>query len=590
MRVIALRTAFFVSLAACVASGSTSKTPKSTSHKIPVQSLADRYVERIINMHPEYAYFAGVSLSTHDNISSNRPEALAQWQTFEDELYADLVKIEPSALRSRSDRMAYWFLKEDLEASKAMRVCKRHLWNVDPEAGWQRLWLLLAQVQPVGSIDARREALARWDKLPAYVEMEIANLKLGMAEGYTMSREIVQKVIVQLQTLLDYELDDSPFMVPATRDGDAEFVVAWTELVSERVRTSLLIYKTFLQEQYLGEARTEASILSLPNGDRCYQAYIRKHTTTNKTGEAIFIQGQGLVSKNIERIESIGKQAYGLNTFSEIILRVENDPANRFSSADEILETDRRLVAKAKRESNKWFASLPVAEITLKPYEEFEAGSGAYEQSAKERPAYFRMSLWRPEVQQKGSNEVLVFHETYPGHHVQIALEKEKGELHRITKFISFTSYVEGWARYSEQLAEEMGLYESAAAKISRRAWQARGMVVDPGVHLKGWSKREALDYMTQSGMSREKALGLYDRVITMPAQLTSYDVGGEEIKTLRTLAQTKLGQGFDIKAFHSKVLENGALPLGALRNAVVEWIEEVRLRQRADMLHNDNL
>jgi uncharacterized protein (DUF885 family) len=138
-----------------------------------------------------------------------------------------------------------------------------------------------------------------------------------------------------------------------------------------------------------------------------------------------------------------------------------------------------------------------------------------------------------------------------------------------------FGSYVEGWARYSEQLAEEMGLYESKFAQIRRRAYMPRGFVYDPGLHTKDWTKEQVISYIMESGMSADMALTLYLRSIVMPAQLTSYDAGGEEIKALRTLAEEKLGDNFNIKEFHSKILENGSIPLSALRVTIEKWIAE---------------
>jgi uncharacterized protein (DUF885 family) len=136
-----------------------------------------------------------------------------------------------------------------------------------------------------------------------------------------------------------------------------------------------------------------------------------------------------------------------------------------------------------------------------------------------------------------------------------------------------FGSYGEGWARYSEQLSEEMGLYKHKASLISRRAWPSRGLVMDPGLHLKKWSKEKLISYMMEAGIEESMALNLYQRSIVMPAQLTSYDTGGEEIKALRLLAENQLGDAFNIKEFHTKILENGSIPLLTLRAVIEDWM-----------------
>ena len=546
----------------------------SQKNEVSITALADTYFSRTIKTHPEYAYYADIPLKRHDQISSNYLNDIKLWGKFEDSLYTELIEIDESKLTSKKDKITYWFLKEDLESSIAMRVCNRNLWNVDPESGWQNLWLAIAQIQPVGTNELRNQALARWHKLPEIIETEIKNLNEGISQGYTMPKEIVNLVIDQIQVLLEYNIDDSPFMLPAKRDGDKDFYLKWKVLVSEKILPAIQNYHKFLKNDYLKIARENVSILEQPDGDKCYQAYIRKYTSSNKTGKEIFDLGQKIVSNNIKKIEELGKELYKTADFNEIIKNINNDSLNYFNSSNEILETNEQLIIKARNESKNWFAKLPLSTVTIKPYESYEFGSGAYEASSGDKPAYFRINLKNPHEQQKGKNEVLTFHETYPGHHMQIGIEKEIEGLHPIVKLIGFTSYVEGWARYCEQLAEEMDLYESKSALITRRAWPSRGMVVDPGIHIREWSKTQAIDYMVEGGMNKDVALDLYYRSITMPAQLTSYDVGGEEIKALRKLAEIKLGENFDIKEFHTKVLENGAIPLSALRIIIEDWIK----------------
>ncbi len=545
-----------------------------TSSEPSITDLADAYFFRVIEAHPEYAYYADVPLETHAEFSSNSLSSIKLWETFEDSLFTEIKKIDEAHLISRKDKITYWFLYEDLESSIEMRVCHRHLWNVDPESSWLGIWLAVAQVQPLGTEELRNQALARWNLLPQAIETEIENLKLGMSLGYTMPKVIVSKVMDQMTTLLECDIDNSPFMVPALRDDDQDFYLQWQTLVSQKILPAVEDYHAFLRDEYYSSARENVSILDLPHGEQCYQAYIRKFTSTNKTGTEIYELGQEIVARNKAEIEILGQELYGIDNFSEIISQINNNPSNFFKTGQEILETNERLMAKAKNECSHWFSTLPASDVTIKPYQPHETGSGAYEQASGPKPAYYRINLSHPEKQQKGSNEVLTFHEAYPGHHVQIALEKEIKDLHPIVKLMSFTSYVEGWARYCEQLAEEMELYESKSALISRRAWPSRGMVVDPGIHLMGWTRQQAVDYMTESGMNEDVAQNLYFRSIATPAQLTSYDVGGEEIKALRRLAEEELGSKFDIKIFHEKILSNGAVPLNPLRVIMLEWID----------------
>jgi len=526
---------------------------------------------------PEMSYFIGDSIVDHTNITSNNISEMEIWEHYEDQLYDDLLKINTGNFSNQNEKITYWILKEKLEQSIEMRVCKRHLWSVTHMSGWQTNWLYFSELQPVNAPELRAQAFGRWKKLPIYITTEIENLRKGLSEGYSMPKEIVELVINQLQVLIDYPIAESPFMAPAKRANNQEFYTQWKALISEKIIPAFSEYHDFLKKEYLLAARKEVSLLALPSGDECYQAYIREQTTTTKTGNDIFSLGQKIVAVNKNKVIEIGKDLYQTDQFSEIIKKQNEDPSNYFKTSEEILETNSLFLENAKKECQNWFSSFPSSEVSIKPYEAHESGEGSYEMATKNKPAFFRINLKNPQQQQKGKNEVLSYHEAYPGHHLQVGIERDLKDLHPISKLISFTSYIEGWARYSEQLAEEMGLYQNTSALISRRAWPARGMVIDPGVHLKGWTKEQTLDYIMESGFNKEIAISLYQRIVVMPAQLTSYDVGGEEIKALRRLAEEELGPDFDIKAFHEKILKNGAIPLSGLRTVIEEWIAENR-------------
>jgi uncharacterized protein (DUF885 family) len=221
------------------------------------------------------------------------------------------------------------------------------------------------------------------------------------------------------------------------------------------------------------------------------------------------------------------------------------------------------------------------------PFPEHEEGTGRsahYRRGTEERPAEYRIPLHDPEGQSRGNAEATAFHETWPGHHLQIAISQTAGSLHPVTKLIGFSGPIEGWARYSEALAEEMGLYETKTGPILRRAWPATGMVVDPGIHLFGWTREQAMDFMNETGRFPESiADDMVDRIAIIPGQLTSYDSGGLEIFALRRQAEEALGEEFDIREFHDRVLENGSIPLGALREHIEAWIAGKEEAMRPD-------
>jgi uncharacterized protein (DUF885 family) len=549
-------------------------TKKQKNQDAELSALADRYYTELTSTYPQYNYFNDIQVEDHSLYGTNSLTDIKKWESFEDSLYSELLTINESRISNRSARITYWILKEELESKIEKRVCKRSLWDVNHMFGLHHLWTYLADFQPVENDTLKKQAFERWNKLPDVVQVEIENLKKGIEEGYTMPKEIVSIVIEQLQTLEDYPIDASPFMSPAKRAEDEKFSKEWENLVYKQVIPSFSRYRIFLQTEYMSSARDKVSILELPNGSECYKAFIRESTTTKKTGNEIFEIGKKIVEENKTKIRNIGKELYNSNDFNEIIELIGSDSSNYFKTSEEILEYNNKIMNAAKDKCKDWFSVLPSSSVTIKPYAAHESGIGSYEPATGNKPAYYRINLKKPDTQTYYSNETLSFHEAYPGHHLQIGIEKDIKGLHPIGSLVFFESYVEGWARYSEQLAEEMELYNYKATLISRRAWPSRGLVADPALHIHKWPKDSIINFMTESGMKEPIALSLYYRMIVYPAQLTSYDVGGEEIKALRSLAEVKLVDSFDIKEFHYIVLENGSIPLISLKSVVEDWIE----------------
>ena len=252
--------------------------------------------------------------------------------------------------------------------------------------------------------------------------------------------------------------------------------------------------------------------------------------------------------------------------------------ANAFESKEDVLAFAVDAVRRAERAMPLWVGRMPTQVAEVVPFPEHEEGTGRsarYEPGNDERPGRYRIPLHKPETQSRGNVETTAFHEVWPGHHLQVAAAATGAEKHAVTKLIWFSGPGEGWARYSEALAEEMGLYSTTSGPILRRAWPARGMVVDPGIHLFGWTRDEAVAFMLESGrFSPEQADAMVDRIAILPGQLTAYDSGGLEIVALRREAEARLGDNFDIRVFHDRVLEHGTIPLGDLRQHIQRWLE----------------
>ncbi|NNK33364.1 MAG: DUF885 domain-containing protein [Xanthomonadales bacterium] len=548
-----------------------------TSAAEAVTRLADRYYAFRLETTPELAYFAGIEVERHDGVSDNRPEALEQIRAVEDELWAGLARIDPAALRGTVAWTTYGFLRQALRSARDTRICRNEVWNVSQMGGWHLGIVQLAKLQPVDSAEQRQQALKRWRRYPDWVDQEIRNLHAGLAAGYSSPKAAVRRVIEQLDGLLAAPAGESPLASPVQRSEDGAFAAAFVENLEGSLLPAIARYRDFLRDTYLRSARRELAVTANPDGRACYEASLRAYTTLDRSAEQVYELGRRTVAANRAEVERLGEAAYGLDDLVAIISHIQQDSSDRFGNRQELLDFSRDAVARSRKAVPGWFGRVPQREAIVEPHPEYQEGTGVsarYESGTPTRPGVYRIPLYQPEEQSRGNAEATAFHEVWPGHHLQVSFAQEIEGLHPITRISWYSGMGEGWARYSEGLADEMGLYTTVTGPILRLAWPARGMVVDPGIHVMGWTREQARDFMRRAGrMTEEELDAMVDRIAVLPGQLTAYDSGGLEILALRKLAEERLGDAFDIRAFHDRVLENGTVPLTLLREHVEAWI-----------------
>jgi uncharacterized protein (DUF885 family) len=541
-----------------------------------VNDIADRYYAWTLERLPEQSYFAAVELPAHDGLFDNSPAAKVAADAAEDAFLAELQSVDTAALVGQPEWITMALLEQELASSVAKRVCRQALWNVNQMGGWHSAYAQIAMLQPVDTPELREQALARWSKLPAFIDQEIANLEAGIERGFSAPKTVTRRVVDQVDGLVALPLERSPFYSMAARADDEAFGAALAELVENRINPALVRYRDYLRETYMAAAREDLSVTANPGGAECYEASLRGYTTLDRSGRDTYELGQATVAANTAGVIELGKAAYGLEDFGDILAAAKADPDDKFASREELLAVSKAMVERAEAEMPNWVGRMPAQSVEVVPFMEHEEGTGRsahYNPGNASRPAEYRIPLSEYAEQSRGSAEIVAFHETWPGHHLQVATFQSIEGLHPVTQLIWFSGPGEGWARYSEALAEEMGLYETTSGPILRRSWPARGMVVDPGIHLFGWTRQEARAYMLAAGRPEGQVDDMVDRIAILPGQLTAYDSGGLEIFALRRQAEEALGDAFDVREFHDVVLENGTVPLGYLRQHVEAWI-----------------
>lgn len=552
-----------------------------------VYQLASQYETAYFAQFPESGIYWGRTDIAQDTFTDHSLEALARWHQQEDLFLSSLTAIPIEQLKGNA-KDTYLLLKQSLENHKAVRICKDELWNISSLWGWHNMLTAVAEKQPVGTAHNRELALKRWSSVGKIVDAEISNLQRGLQEGYTAPKPVVERVIKQLNILLDTPVEKSPFFEFAQRDGDKIFKEKMAQIVTNSIYPALKRYVLFLEKEYLPNARSNIAVSALPNGAACYQAKVKLETTLNMAPNEIYDFGIQHMKQLSKEVAEIGQREFGVSDMATVFRLAKQNPANAFKSEADILAYNEEALQRAYAKAGDWFDLLPKAKATLKPYPLHRAKTGAageYHPPSDDglHPGIFYINTYEPEKKTRIDHEATLFHELIPGHHFQVALAVEDKSHHSLNKYLWNAGYGEGWALYTERLADEMGLYRddiSRLGMLSNEALRTARLVVDPGIHVMNWTRQQAIDYLKQHTALEDHIIeSEVDRYIILPGQATSYMLGKREIEALRKLAQDELKSDFDIREYHNQVLKQGAVTLPMLRSQVETWIENKKAR-----------
>lgn len=464
------------------------------------------------------------------------------------------------------------------------------VWSVNPMHGPQLSLLHLPDLQPLRSAAEAKAYVQRIAAMPSHLDQYLRNLRRGLAEGKVAPRRPVERSLAQLLTLLARPAEEWSLLqhlrgpIPGIPPRSlAAHRRRATALVEDAVRPAFSRLADCLREQILPAARPDekAGLLHLPGGAGTYARIAEYHTSLDLTPERIHELGLTEIARIRDEMATLGARALGTKDLAELQARLRTDPALHFASAEQIEQKARDAVARAAAEIPRWFGRLPKAPCEVRPIPELEAPDSTiayYRGPAPDgsRPGVYYVNTHAPATRPRYEAEVLAFHEAIPGHHLQIAIAQEIAELPAFRRHGGVTAYVEGWALYTERLADEMGLYSDDLDRIgmlSFDAWRACRLVVDTGLHALGWDRTRAIEFMKANTVLAENNIANeVDRYIVTPGQALSYKLGQFEILRLRDRAKARLGAAFDLPGFHDRMLENGAVSLSVLAAQVEAW------------------
>ena len=460
-------------------------------------ALADDLAASIKREAPEIGTFLGLPDAEHGRIADNSLQARARRRAEEDEFRKRFAAIDGRALEGRPEGVIHGFLAYALETGLATRVCEEELWNVNQIAGWQTLYSEIARVQPIDTPEQRDQALARFRALATFADREISNLREGLQKGYSAPRTNVEQVITQMS---GFVAEDSPFFSPASRTKVSSFATAWRQMFSSEVVPAFRRYEVFLRDEYLPRARQDVGVSALPNGAACYRTRLAQMTTLNVTPEEVHKTGLA----ELERIQSeeraIVQQLFKSDDLNHAFAQLDRSDY-RWDTREAVIAHARKATERAQGAMSRWFGRLPKTAVIVTPIPAVEEPTAADRYQAGtidgKRPGEYQINGGRWVGQRKSDLEAVVFHETIPGHHLEVTLSLERPDAHLVTKLVGNPAFSEGWGSYAERLADEMKLYSSEIDRLGMwqsRAYRAARLVVDTGIHAFGWPRQRAID------------------------------------------------------------------------------------------------
>ena len=554
--------------------------------------LLDEDWERGLRDYPEYATFLG-DPRYNDRWTDWSPAAVAARDAADRAVLDKLAKIRRDKL-SPADQVNYDLFKQRAEIGVAYQRFRPQEVPLSP-IGFDGFGsaATLAHIQPFATAADYDKWIARLQSYGTLVDQNIAQMRAGMAARRVPPREPMTRLVAQLRGFVTDQPEDSPFYAPLKKIpagmADAERVRAQAAAaIRDVVTPAWKRFNAFYENEYLPACRTSIAAKDFPDGEAFYALRVRDMTTTDLTPDRIHEIGLSEVARIRAEMEKIREQVKFKGDLAAFFKFLRSDKQFYYKTGDELLAAYRVLAKRIDPELVKLFGRIPRTPYGVVAVPDLEAPNQttAYYRSPAEdgsRAGYFYANLYKPETRPKWEMAALTVHEAVPGHHFQIALAQELGELPKFRRLGGYTAYIEGWGLYSESLGEEIGLYDDPYSKFGQltyEMWRAVRLVVDTGIHHKGWSRQQAIDFFKANAAKTENDIAVeVDRYISWPGQALAYKIGQLKIKELRERARQALGARFDIRRFHDEVLGQGALPLDVLEANIDRWIEAERKR-----------
>lgn len=553
--------------------------------------MLDNYYEEGLKLNPVQATFAGDNRFNDQFPNPLADETVAKVKAYYT-TYKEMLDQFDDASLSASEKMSKAILKWECDINlEAFKFKKEYfpidqMWSINLVAGQLASG---ASAQPFETVEDYNNWLKRLEGYLEWLASAESKMKEGMQAGYVLPKSLITKVLPQLEALTVEDLDKHLFYTPVknfpegfSEEDKKQLTEAYTKMVSEKIVPAYKSLHKFMSAEYMKAGRASSGISDIPNGADLYKYQIKLYTTTNMTADEIHELGLSEVARisaAMEKVKNeVGYKGDLKSFFDYVRTKKELMP---FKDPQEVIDNFNAIHNRMKPQIEKLFDVKPKTPFEVRRTEAFREKSASAEYNPGSldgtRPGIFYTPI--PDVTKYNtySDESLFLHEAIPGHHYQISLTQESKDLPQFRKTLWYSGYGEGWALYSESLGKELGLYTDPYqyfGMLGAEMHRAVRLVVDTGLHSKGWTREQAIQYSLDNEAESEAGItSEIERYMANPGQALSYKIGQLKIRELRAKAEVALGDKFDIRQFHNQVLETGCVPLALLEDKISTWI-----------------
>ncbi|WP_299442379.1 DUF885 family protein [uncultured Aquimarina sp.] len=590
---ILVATCFAIVFMACKNEKKVETTSENTTVDISAafNGMLDAYYEEGLQLNPVQATFAGDNRFNDQFPNPLADETVAKLKAYYTSYKEKLGEFDTADL-SKSEQMTKAILQWECDMNLAGFEFHQdyfpidQMWSINLRAGQLASG---ASAQPFKTVEDYNNWLKRLDGYLAWMASAEEKMKEGMKEGYVLPKSLITKVLPQLEALTVEDLDAHLFYSPVknfpegfSEEDKKSLTEAYSNMVSEKIIPAYKSLHQFMNTDYMEAGRESSGISEIPNGETFYKHQIKLYTTTNMTAEEIHTLGLSEVARISGEMEKIKEQVGYKGDLKSFFDYVRNKKELMpFKEPKQVIDNFNAIHDRMKPQIEKLFDVKPKTPFEVRRTEAFRENSASAEYNPGSldgtRPGIFYTPIPDATKYNTYSDESLFLHEAIPGHHYQISLTQESKELPKFRKTLWYSGYGEGWALYSESLGKELGLYTDPYqyfGMLGAEMHRAIRLVVDTGLHAKGWTREQAIQYSLDNEAESEAGItSEIERYMANPGQALSYKIGQLKIRELRAKAEKELGDKFDIRKFHNEVLETGCVPLALLEDKINTWI-----------------